>query len=463
GEVTPSASPLSGPIPRNEDNSKRTPNLWTYNLEGRGRQLTTFCGGAVRWPTVALKSGDIAFEYGADLWRLKKGAKEPEKIALLVAADEKQTTRRRERLTSGATEAEPSPDGKLFAFALRGDLWTIPIEKPKGVAGRNADLARRLTDWAGDDSDFVWSQDGKKLYFTSDRDGNTRLYEMEVESLAVTPLWQREEDVSGPHLSPDGKQLGFWVAGPIGGLYVRNLESGDTRRVIKLPGPQWKGVGGGDYAWSPDMKWIAYEHRGESRAVNIWIVPAEGGEPINLTRLYANHGEPVWSPDGKYLVFHSNRDGEGIYLLPLTHEAVRVIDTDFKYEKPKGKVEVKFDWDDITRRIRKISSQSPQGNLVIAPDGQILFLSGGDVWSASFDGKDTKRLTTGGGKLQLRLAADGKTAYFMQGGDLYTMNVGSKSTEKVNFTADWQRDVRAERKAAFAEFWRSYHRGFYDG
>ena len=68
--------------------------------------------------------------------------------------------------------------------------------------------------------------------------------------------------------SPDGKQLGFWASGKEGGLYVIPLSSGEPRRVVHIPGPQWRGIGGGDFAWSPDMRWIAYTHRGESHA---WI------------------------------------------------------------------------------------------------------------------------------------------------------------------------------------------------
>lgn len=41
-------------------------------------------------------------------------------------------------------------------------------------------------------------------------------------------------------------------------------------------------------------------------------------------------------------------------------------------------------------------------------DGQILFLSEGDLWLVSYDGKETKRLTTGGGRSQLRASKDGK-------------------------------------------------------
>jgi tricorn protease len=461
-ETTPSASRLDGVIPRISDNARRTPNLWVFDLEGRGRQLTTFVGGGVRWPTVASKSGDIAFEYEGDLYLLSEARKKPQKLKLVAAADEKQTTRRREKLTKEVVEAEPSPDGKTYAFGVRGDLWTVAVEKPKGVAGRTAEFARRLTDWVGEDSDFSWSADGKKLYFTSDRELNTRLYELDLGTLKAQSLWDRPEDVVGVRVSPDGKQLGFWVTGREGGLHVLNLTNKTVRRIVKAPGPQWHGHGGGDFAWSPDLKWMAYTHRGESGAWNLWIMPAEGGEATNVTRLYAHHSLPAWAPDGRFLFFQSNRDGDGLYVLPLRRESVRLTDADLKFEKPTNAVEVRIDFDDLSRRIRKVSSQSPQADLAVTAEGQIVFLSDGDLWSVSYDGKETKRLTTGGGKSGLRISRDGKKAFYIQGGELFTASIDGKNPEKVSFTADWERDVRAERQAAFHQFWRSYARGYYD-
>jgi C-terminal processing protease CtpA/Prc len=245
-------------------------------------------------------------------------------------------------------------------------------------------------------------------------------------------------------------------------LYLYTLAKGESRRLVKVPGPQWHGIGGGDFAWSPDLKWIAYSYRGDSRAWNIWIIPAQGGDPVNVTHLYAHHSQPTWSPDGKYLFFQSDRDGQGLYVLPLTSEPIRTTDTDLKFEKPTNSVSVKIDFENMSRRIRKVTGQSPQLDLTVTPDGLILFISEGDIWSVTYDGKETKRLTTGGGKAQLRLNKEGKKVSYIQNGELYTMGVESKSSEKVTFTADWERDVRAERKAAFTQFWRSYHRGFYD-
>jgi Tol biopolymer transport system component/C-terminal processing protease CtpA/Prc len=530
GESTPSAHKLGQSTPRLSalDNADRTPNLWLFPAAKGGgvkpRRLTDFVGGSgVRCPTVARESGDIAFESGNDLYLLREGWTKPQKLSLQCGGEDKENNMSREVLTGGVEEAAISPDGAKFAFGLRGDIWSIPVEKAKN---RNADLASRLTDYVGFDRDFTWSLDGKTVYFVSDRANNDRVYALDAATHDVKPMWDGSADARSPQVSPDGKVLGFWVAGAdgkgTGGLYTKPIPGpaptptptptatpkaegaaaaapampptpaaapivtppakgeeakkaeevqfvdAPARRILALP----RNIQG-DFSWSPDMKWIAYTRRGvESSGYNVWIMPADGsGTAANVTRLNASHQMPRWSPDGKYLFFASDRSGPGLYVLPLKPEEARADELEIKFEKPKDAVKVEIDFEDTAQRVRLVTAQDPDSGLTVTGGGQIYFVSAGDVWSCSYDGKEVKKLTTTAGVSQLSASTDGKTLFFARGGDLYSMKVsfdkegvpsGGAQTP-VTFSASFERDLRAERRAAFTQFWRSYNTRFYDG
>ncbi|RYG44528.1 hypothetical protein EON79_14705 [bacterium] len=95
--------------------------------------------------------------------------------------------------------------------------------------------------------------------------------------------------------------------------------------------------------------------------------------------------------------------------------------------------------------------------------GAILFMSEGDVFRADYDGSNPRRLTQGGGVQSIELNPDGTLSVIRNG----TLNVmrhraPQAPVENVAFRADWTRDVRKERRAAFQQFWREFNRGFYD-
>ena len=70
-------------------------------------------------------------------------------------------------------------------------------------------------------------------------------------------------------------------------------------------------------SWSPDGKQIAFtsdegwkwDGSGGSHR-NIWVMDADGGNPRNLTNHGAMDRMPDWSPDGMQIAFESNRDGD---------------------------------------------------------------------------------------------------------------------------------------------------------
>src|SRR5438477_3673541 len=65
----------------------------------------------------------------------------------------------------------------------------------------------------------------------------------------------------------------------------------------------------GSSAWSPDGKTIAFVSNISGRN-NLWLVPAEGGWPTQLTVSDQRQVSPAWSPDGKWIAYMSDRDGD---------------------------------------------------------------------------------------------------------------------------------------------------------
>jgi len=156
-----------------------------------------------------------------------------------------------------------SPDGKEIAFDLLGDLYTIPM---------NGGEAKAITSGIAWDMQPRYSPNGKWIAFTSDRSGGDN-------------LWIMNRDGSDP------KQV-----------------SKETFRLLNQP------------AWSPDSEYlVGRKHFTSERSLGageMWIYHRSGGEGLQLTKKRTDQkdtGEPVFSPDGKYLYFSDDATSGGIF------------------------------------------------------------------------------------------------------------------------------------------------------
>ncbi len=85
-----------------------------------------------------------------------------------------------------------------------------------------------------------------------------------------------------------------------------------------------------DAAWAPDSQWIVYANDRAGNA-DIWKHRAGDPDPIRLTTSEVNESQPQWSPDGRSIVFRSERDGGGLYVMPASGGAERIV-ANFGYE-----------------------------------------------------------------------------------------------------------------------------------
>ena len=470
-----------------------SPNVVARTLSGGGQHLITRqVGDAIHYPNIARKTGSIIYEMGGDIYIVSPKGGVPVKLNIIAREDDRVNNQVHLNLAGSATEVEISPDGKTIALVIRGDIWVIPADKGGDAV--------RLTTNPANDFDIIWSPDSSRIAFASDRKGNYDIYTIDVKTKVEKVIAADPADENTTHWSPDGKTIAYLRSGAQAGLWVTNVDgSGSSRRVAESYGNNLFNVGISDYSWSPDSKWLAFSRRDVTNTVDIWIVPASKGDPINVTLYPGTNSQPEWSSDGKYLLFLSDRnrpDGADLFSLRLEKEKEEpdtkpatpapaapapvpappaaptpgavppgAVPPAAVPPAPKKAIAVKIDFDDIENRAKQISSQSA-GAFQITPDGTTaIFISANDYWTVSVSGGSVQRLTTsneGTGLPRFSLVDSNRFYALGAGGTVKSIARSGGAVSQIAFSARLEIDLRSERREAFNEFWRRVNVGFYD-
>ncbi|MGI8783790.1 MAG: protein kinase domain-containing protein [Acidobacteriota bacterium] len=197
-----------------------------------------------------------------------------------------------------------SPDGKSIVYvSLSSGNWDIYLQR---VGGQNP--VNLTKDSPATDTQPAFSPDGEHIAFRSSRAGGG-IFIMGATGESVRRL---TDFGYNPVWSPDGKEILCSIESTNwspqerdlfdNGLWIVNAASGQKRQV---QGPE----DAVQPSWSPSGSRIAYWGLAKGGQRDIWTLPAAGGQPIAVTADKALDWNPVWSPDGEYLYFSSDRQG----------------------------------------------------------------------------------------------------------------------------------------------------------
>ncbi|MBN1285799.1 MAG: PD40 domain-containing protein [Anaerolineae bacterium] len=213
---------------------------------------------------------------------------------------------------AGATEmGTPSwaPDGQSIVFsAVIGDepdseLYIISLNAPRDLIP--------ITNNQANDREPAWSPDGKTIVFASDRlvRGYWQLFMVPADCFETDQFGQCEEKVvqltnsqyssMSPAWSPDGRQIVF-VSNRKSvddeDVYVMRADGTDARPLTL---EQYGDNGANDRrpVWSPDGRWIAFASDREARRSQVFIMASDGSQVVQVTSFLGGAASPSWLPE----------------------------------------------------------------------------------------------------------------------------------------------------------------------
>ena len=208
-----------------------------------------------------------------------------------------------------------SPDGKRISFtSYRDGNPDFYIANLQGGAGK------KVSSYPGLNLSGAWSPDGRKVLLTLSKDGNQEIYAMDSASGYLQRLtYDHAIDVS-PVWSPDGKRIAF-VSSRSGSPQIYTMES-DGKNVKRLT---HEGNYNTSPSWSPKGDKIAYEST-VGGVFQIFTISTDGTNPQQLTSQGRENKHPSWSPDGRYLAITSKSGGtDRIAVMNVNGTNIRVL------------------------------------------------------------------------------------------------------------------------------------------
>ena len=229
------------------------------------------------------------------------------KIALEELKEESDSGRISEMLPAAPAPKSRSAilyTGLAMVLILAAALLFLQFRKPPAAAPGLT--LRQLTQDSGSTIMPAISPDGKLIAYASDRSGEGNL-DIWVQQLTrgAQPirLTRHKADDTFPSFSPDGGQIVFASDRDGGGIYVIPSLGGEERLVLR-------GASLSRPRFSPDGQWIVAD-TWFGQASTLLVVPAAGGSSRRIAADFFMPAFPVWSPDGKKILFTGSRDQGG--------------------------------------------------------------------------------------------------------------------------------------------------------
>ena len=244
----------------------------------------------------ALSEGRIVYTCGADLWRLDLKSAGDQIIPITLLSDFDQLRDHWvKKPASYLSDVHISPDGSSAVFTARGEVFTLPAKSTGRIVKVAGNPGVRYRE-------ALFLPDGKNIVLLSTESGETEFWRYPANGIgAPEQLTQNTQVLRWEGIpSPDG----HWLAhrDKDQQLWVYDLKLKHDKRIAQSRVDDFTGLN-----WSPDSRWLSYVEAAANRFQQIHLLNAESGAGEVITSDRYNSVNPIWSSDGKWLYFLSDR------------------------------------------------------------------------------------------------------------------------------------------------------------
>lgn len=376
-------------------------NVWKLDETKQETQLTKFDTHPVRFLSIS-QDGVLCFSYHGQIYTMKEG-NDPQKLDIFSPVELKRSILK--TMLGGVSEIALSQDGNEAAVILRGEVYVVNPE---------TGTTKRITQTPNEEKWVSFHPDGRKLMYSSFKDGSWSIYETSLEDenelyffastkIAEKGLIENKFNTFQSSYSPDGKKIAYLkertelVVYDIDKNLHTTVLSGD-KNISYIDGDQ-------QFIWAPDNSRIAVLFLDRDRwSGEIGIVNSDGsGAVINITNSGFNEVNPKWSSNSEVLSWLSQGELYAFFMNKKALDDFSLTKEEFDLKKKQGeklkekeaknktaggankvkeekkedkKIEpVIFEADKINSRIIKISLSSANYlDHALSSDGETLYL-----------------------------------------------------------------------------------------
>lgn len=458
-----------------------TMNLFVYNTKtGTTEKVTNYTDYDVKFPST--DGTTIVYEQGGYLYKLDPKTRKSEKISITLNSDNVDARSEQKHVSDDLTAASLSADGKRVVVTARGEVFDVPVQK--GVT-------RNITRTPGaHEREAEWAPDGKYIAYISDRTGETEVWLEAAEGGEPIQLTKNNDTyIRSIQWSPDSKSILY--TDRKNRVVTVDVASKTKKEILRNPESEFY-----DVSYSPDSQWLTYTKPAANQMSVVYVYNLKTGKEYPVTEKWYNSSEPVFSTDGKYLIFSSDRDFNpiygrlewnhvytsmgGIYLVMLEkstpspflpkdekvgeNASEKAQPADKKQEEKPAQqgVTVRIDTDDMLARIVKLPLGTNNYRNFYSDGKTVWYWGNGGTHAYDLD-KQKDELVAEGAYMDVTPGSD--QALFLKGNTLYVTAL-PKSKATLTDAVDLSDmvatiDYPQEWAQIFDEAWRAYRDGFY--